>query len=292
MVYVVQYPARKKSPVNYDTGCSPMKLANMNIVVSGAAGLLGTELVKRLLENGAKVLMLDTNSTSLEKLSIEIQEKHPRSFEAAECDVSDEGQIKEAIERFENVYGHLRGAINNASINPKVEDGVSNFTNMETFSLLQWNREISIGLTGALFLSKLTAKSIIENSSSGAILNVASHFSVAAPNHSLYEIEGLPDTMQPKKPVSYSVVKHGLIGLTKYLATYYAENNIRVNAISPGGIFNDQSPSFVSKYSKNVPLGRMAQKEEVANAAIFLLSEESSYITGSNLLVDGGRTIW
>lgn len=269
-----------------------MRLENINIVISGAAGLLGRQFAKDFMDQGARLLLLDNSHSSLENLNYELNAGYSGRFKSARCDITNESQIESEIKEFERQFGFLRAAVNNASINPKVEDNRSDFTQFELFPFEQWERDIHVGLTGALYLSRLTARSIIQNSSHGTILNIASHFSVIAPNQSHYELANTPANRQPKKPVSYSVVKHGLIGLTRYLAAYYAESNIRVNAVSPGGVFNNQPTEFLEKYVANVPLKRMATKEEISNAAIFLLSDESSYITGVNLLVDGGRTIW
>ena len=126
----------------------------------------------------------------------------------------------------------------------------------------------------------------------GVIVNISSDLSVIAPDQSLYHVEGLPENEQPVKPISYSVVKTGLIGLTKYLATYWADKNIRVNAISPGGILNNQNDKFLKRIKRKIPLGRMANKDEYKGSLIYLLSDASSYLTGFNLVVDGGRSVW
>jgi NAD(P)-dependent dehydrogenase (short-subunit alcohol dehydrogenase family) len=128
--------------------------------------------------------------------------------------------------------------------------------------------------------------------SGGVIINVASDLGVIAPDQRLYRIEGVPDHLQPVKPVTYSVVKHGLIGLTKYIATYWSDQGVRCNSISPGGVYVDQDEQFVIKLSKLIPMGRMARQDEYRGAIIFLCSEASSYLNGANLVIDGGRTAW
>ena len=126
----------------------------------------------------------------------------------------------------------------------------------------------------------------------GVILNIASDLAVIAPDQRIYKKKGLPDKQQPTKPVSYSVVKTGLIGLTKYLATYWADKGVRVNSISPGGIYADQDPEFIQRLTNLIPLGRMAHEDEYKAAVIFLVSDASSYMTGANLVIDGGRSCW
>jgi len=126
----------------------------------------------------------------------------------------------------------------------------------------------------------------------GVILNISSDLSIISPDQRLYKKEELKESKQPVKPVTYSVVKHGLTGLTRYLSTYWADKNIRVNSISPGGVYTDQPDEFVKKITKLIPLGRMANLDEYKAAIIFLCSDASSYMTGSNLVIDGGRSIW
>lgn len=126
----------------------------------------------------------------------------------------------------------------------------------------------------------------------GAIVNVASDLALISPDQRLYREPGLPDEQQPVKPVTYSVVKSALLGLTRYLATYWADKGVRVNSISPGGVFNDQPPDFIERLSALIPMGRMAKIDELQGAILFLCSDASSYMTGANLVVDGGRTCW
>jgi NAD(P)-dependent dehydrogenase (short-subunit alcohol dehydrogenase family) len=126
----------------------------------------------------------------------------------------------------------------------------------------------------------------------GVILNIASDLAVIAPDQRIYRKEGLAEDNQPVKPVTYSVVKSGMIGLTRYLATYWAAKNVRVNAISPGGVYNGQSDEFVQKLTNLIPMGRMAHVDEYKGAVLFLVSDASSYMTGGNLIIEGGRTVW
>ena len=160
----------------------------------------------------------------------------------------------------------------------------SNNNRLETFSLDQWNKEIQIGLTGALIVSQETIKKMIKQKN-GNIINISSDLGVIAPNQYLYDKKN-------KKPISYSVVKHGLIGFSKYMATYLAEYNIRSNALCPGGISNNQPKKFVNKIKKLIPLKRMARINDYDGLILYLCSDYSSYMTGSTIICDGGRSTW
>ena len=187
-------------------------------------------------------------------------------------------------------YSRVDILVNNAANNPRVEDSSTvEFSRLENFPTAQWENDIAVGLTGAFFCSQIIGSEMARRKK-GVILNVASDLAVIAPNQRLYRREGLPDDRQPVKPVTYSVVKTGLIGLTRYLATYWAESGVRVNAISPGGVYNNQPDEFVNRLNRLIPMGRMADIDEYQGAVLFLCSDASSYMTGSNLIIDGGRS--
>jgi NAD(P)-dependent dehydrogenase (short-subunit alcohol dehydrogenase family) len=162
---------------------------------------------------------------------------------------------------------------------------------LERFPLEVWNKDLAVGLTGAFLCSKVVGTEMARRRS-GVILNIASDLGVIAPDQRIYREPGKSDEEQPAKPVSYSVVKHGLIGLTRYLATYWADRGVRVNALSPGGVYNGQEEGFVKRLSQLIPMGRMADLDEYKAAVVFLVSDASSYMTGANLIIDGGRTVW
>jgi len=184
--------------------------------------------------------------------------------------------------------------INNAAIDPKVknENSLLEVSRFENFSIEQWNLEISVGLTGAFLCSQIFGTTMAKDFKGGVILNIASDLSVIAPDQRLYIKKELSDEFQPVKPVSYSVIKSGLIGLTRYLATYWPEKNIRCNALSPGGVFNGQNKDFVKHLSSLIPLGRMANIDDYESAIQFLCSDASAYMNGQNIIIDGGRSVW
>jgi NAD(P)-dependent dehydrogenase (short-subunit alcohol dehydrogenase family) len=206
-------------------------------------------------------------------------------------DITDEASLKETCNQIIQTFGRIDILINNAANNPKVEDGTSSWSRLEIFPLDVWDDDIKVGLTAAFLCSRIFGAEMAKRRS-GVIVNVASDLAIMAPDQRLYRVDGLPDDQQPVKPVTYSVVKAALLGLTRYLATYWSNENIRVNAISPGGVLNGQPEVFVNRVKELIPLGRMAARDEYQGAILFLCSDASSYMTGTNLVVDGGRTCW
>ncbi len=246
-------------------------------VVTGGAGLLGERHLSILEAAGADVVSLDLVASS--------------RFPSVRADVTNAGEVAAATSEIVDRFGPIDILVNNAARNPKVEAQDSSFDRFETFSLESWNAELSVGLSGA-FLVTQAVGSQMASRHTGVILNICSDLAVIAPDQRLYTQPGLAETDQPVKPVSYSVVKHGLLGLTRYLATYWASAGVRVNAMSPGGVENGQDPEFVRKLSDLIPMGRMAQVNEYEGAVLYCCSDASSYMTGHNLIVDGGRTTW
>ena len=172
---------------------------------------------------------------------------------------------------------------------PKILKNFSNSNNkLENFSINIWNKEIQVGLTGAFLCSKIIGSYMKKNKKCGVILNISSDLSLISPDQRIYKSKKNTNV----KPVTYSVIKSGLIGLTRYLATYWLKENIRCNALSPGGIEENQSKEFKNKIKKLIPMGRMAKRDEYHSAVQFLCSDASSYMNGQNIVIDGGRTIW
>ena len=157
---------------------------------------------------------------------------------------------------------------------------------------MQWNQEIAVGLTGAFLCSKIFGTAMADMNNGGVILNIASDLSVISPDQRLYRKQGLSEVNQPVKPVTYSVIKTGILGLTRYLATYWPDKGIRCNALSPGGVENNQGDDFMEKIISLIPAGRMASNEEYHSAVQFLCSDASLYMNGQNMIVDGGRSVW
>lgn len=270
-------------------------LTGKTALITGAAGLLGMEHAAALLESGATILLTDMSATALDAAAQRLSERNDRlRILTAVMDVTDPASIG-GVARMLSGRG-LRADIlvNNAAIDPKVkgDQGLLETSRLEHFPLDQWNLQVAVGLTGAYLCSQVFGSAMSRDGNGGAILNIASDLSIIAPDQRLYRQERLADEQQPVKPVTYSVIKAGLVGLTRYLATYWADKGVRCNSLSPGGVFNGQNEIFVKRLSSLIPLGRMADKDEYRAVVQFLCSNASSYMNGQNIVMDGGRSVW
>jgi NAD(P)-dependent dehydrogenase (short-subunit alcohol dehydrogenase family) len=269
------------------------RLNNKIIVITGAAGLLGTKHAHAIAAYGGTPILLDISHDSVESLSQNLNAKYGIKSMALCIDISNESQVTQAAIEILKKYGKIDGLINNAANNPKVEDtNNQNFTRLENFPLEIWNMDIAIGLTGSFLCAKHFGNIIAKNLKGGSIINISSDLGLIGPDQSLYRKSGIADNLQNVKPVTYSVVKSGLIGLTRYLATYWPEKNVRCNAICPGGVENGQSQEFLKEVSKRIPMGRLASSDEYQGAIIWILSDAASYMNGAIISIDGGRTAW
>jgi NAD(P)-dependent dehydrogenase (short-subunit alcohol dehydrogenase family) len=261
-------------------------------VITGGAGLLGYHHGAILAAAGAHVVLLDLAAANPSLRADQLQAAHGPECLGLSADITSEHSLLEARDQVIAKFGRVDILINNAANNPKVEDQKPGqpWSRLENFPLATWEADIAVGLTGAFLCSRIFGQQMVEQNS-GVILNVASDLGVIAPDQRLYRKEGLADHEQPVKPVTYSVVKTALLGLTRYLSTYWTAHNIRVNAISPGGVFAGQPDEFTTKLHQLIPMGRMAHKDEYQGAVLFLCSDASSYMTGQNLIVDGGRSV-
>jgi NAD(P)-dependent dehydrogenase (short-subunit alcohol dehydrogenase family) len=270
-------------------------LTGRTALITGAAGLLGKEHAAALLESGAKVVLTDIGDATLNAACSQLaQHFDAEKILSKRMDVSQLEEIRALAETLWSAGVRIDVLVNNAAIDPKVksEQGVLETSRLENFPLEQWNLQVAVGLTGAFLCSQVFGTAMAKDGKGGVILNIASDLSVFSPDQRLYRKEGLPPDAQPVKPVTYSVVKAGLVGLTRYLATYWAENGVRANALSPGGVFNGQGDEFVQRLSSLIPLGRMAQRDEYRAAVQFLCSDASAYMNGQNIVMDGGRSVW
>ena len=270
-------------------------LSGKTALITGAAGLLGIEHAAALLESGAQVVLTDIGEVAL----LSAHASLVQNFDATRIiikvmDVTSPQTVRAVADELWSDGFRIDVLVNNAAIDPKVkgDQGVVETSRLENFPLDQWHLQISVGLTGAFLCSQVFGTGMARDGKGGVILNIASDLSVFSPDQRLYRKNGLPDEKQPVKPVTYSVIKAGLIGLTRYLATYWADRGVRANALSPGGVFNGQSEEFVRRLNSLIPLGRMANTDEYLAAVQFLCSDASSYMNGQNIVMDGGRSVW
>ena len=263
-------------------------------LITGAAGLLGYEHAYALLESNCKIIITDIDFKRLTNLKQTLNHQFPNcEIYIYEMDVTSFESIKSVQKQLLAKNLSLDILINNAAIDPKVKESNSlDNSRVENFSKEDWDLQISVGLTGAFQCCQIFGSFMASQKKGGVILNIASDLSVIAPDQRIYKKKNLSDDVQPVKPITYSVIKSGLIGLTKYISTYWSDRNVRCNALSPGGVFNNQPEEFVEKISELIPLGRMANKDEYRAAIQFLCSEASSYMNGHNLVMDGGRSVW
>lgn len=261
-------------------------------IITGGAGLLGEKHAEAIAEMDGIPILLDIDEDMGVEKSERISHEFQVTCEFIRCDITDESQILNVRDILLSQFGHIDILINNAAIDPKVEGNTGrNLSRLENFPVEQWNLELAVGLTGAMLCSKVFGTEMVK-SGKGVILNISSDLGIIAPDQRLYKKENLLDDEQSVKPVTYTIIKHGLIGLTKYLATYWLDKNVRVNSISPGGVYTDQPDEFVKKLTKLIPLGRMANLSEYKAAIVFICSDASSYMNGTNLVIDGGRSCW
>jgi NAD(P)-dependent dehydrogenase (short-subunit alcohol dehydrogenase family) len=263
-------------------------LSDRVAVITGGAGFLGRRHARVLADAGAIPVLADLDADAAGRAAAELG----GSAIGIGADITAEADVErllaDVLERFDRVDI----LVNNAANDPKVGgEGDVEWSRLEHFPRATWDADLAVGLTGAFLCSRVIGAELARRGR-GVILNVASDLGVIAPDQRLYARPDLPDDRQPAKPVSYSVVKTGLVGLTRYLATYWADVGVRVNAISPGGVFNGQPDDFVARLSERIPLGRMAEPDELGGAVLFLCSDASSYMTGHNLVIDGGRSAW
>ena len=263
------------------------------IVITGAAGLLGRKHAEAIACYGGTPILLDLSEQTVNKLADELNNKYNVDSVGFSIDITNEDAIENNVNQVIKLFGKIDGLVNNAANNPKVEDSDEvNFSRLENFPIGIWNDDICIGLTGSFLCAKHYGYQISKNPNGGSIVNISSDLGLVAPDQRLYSKHGLLESEQPVKPVTYSVVKTGLVGLTRYLATYWAEKNVRCNAMCPGGVKNGQPDEFLREVNVRIPMGRMANADEYQGTLIWMLSDASSYLNGAIIPVDGGRTSW
>ncbi len=263
------------------------------IVITGATGLLGRKHAEVVACYGGTPVLLDLSQKVIDNFSNELNLKYGVDSIGFAIDITDEQSVQNNTKLLMDKFGKIDGLVNNAANNPKVEDSSEvNFSRLENFPLSIWNNDVAVGLTGSFLCAKHYGFAISKNPNGGSIVNISSDLGLIAPDQRLYTKEGIDNNKQNVKPVTYSVVKAGLIGLTKYLATYWADKNVRCNAMCPGGVKNGQPEDFLKEVNKRIPMGRMADSDEYQGTLLWMLSDASSYLNGAIVPVEGGRTTW
>jgi len=263
-------------------------------LVTGGAGLLGEQFCDTLAEAGAQVIIGDLNASAASDICASLKKKGYQAI-SIHVDVRNPSSVHRMVADGLEAFGRLDILVNSAALDPKFDpqhapagNDLSGEDAFEEFSLEAWDQALAVNLTGAFLCCQAAVRPMLTQGG-GVIINLSSIYGMTAPDQRLYQRTGEPTRF---KPVYYSVTKTGVLGLTRYLATYYAGKNIRVNALSPGGVYNDHDKDFIQAYSTRTVLGRMAQANEMNGALLFLASDASAYMTGANLVVDGGWTAW
>jgi NAD(P)-dependent dehydrogenase (short-subunit alcohol dehydrogenase family) len=266
------------------------KMDGQAAVVTGGAGLLGKEFCRSLAQAGAGVVVADVFGDKACQFAETLCAEGLRAV-GVEVDVTQPGSVQAMVDTCVKAFGRLDVLVCSAAMDPKFDadnaarQGANAF---ETYPLEAWQQALDVNLTG-MFLCAQAASAPMLKQNHGVMINICSTYGLVGPDQRIYE---RPDTPPAFKPVFYSVTKAGVLGLTRYLATYYAGKNIRANALSPGGVYNQHDEVFVKNYNYRTVMGRMANQDEMSGALLFLASDASSYMTGSNLVVDGGWTAW
>jgi NAD(P)-dependent dehydrogenase (short-subunit alcohol dehydrogenase family) len=268
-------------------------LMNQKVLITGGAGLLGVEHAVAVGVNGGTPVLVDIDGAALEQAKAAIAERvGGMCIETHVADICDRSALEDLQRTIGQSGGSIDCVINNAAINPKMNLAEGEvFGAFETYPVEKWSVEFEVGLTGALLVTQVFGAAMADRGK-GSIVNIASDLGVIAPDHRIYASSGKMADVTAFKPVSYSVSKAALIGLTRYVATYWAHKNVRCNALAPGGVYTNQYPDLVAALEDRIPMGRMARRDEYHDAVVFLCSDSSSYMTGQILLMDGGRSVW
>ncbi len=265
-------------------------LSGRGAIVTGGAGLLGQEFCRTLAGAGAAVVVVDLEPDKVNKVAQDIHQAGGKAMGAA-TNITSQAATQELVKKTLAEYGRLDILVNSAALDPKFDPdkiGQQGANAFENYPLESWQAALDVNLTGMFLCTQAAVAPMLEQGK-GVVINLCSTYGISAPDQRLYQREGQPPMF---KPVTYTTTKAGLLGFTKYLAAYYAGKNIRVNALTPGGVFNNHDDEFVARYSARTIMGRMAERDEMNGALLFLASDASKYMTGSNVVVDGGWTAW
>jgi len=261
-------------------------------IVTGGVGLLGAEFCRTLAEAGAAVAVVDLNATAAQETADTLTKSGYKAL-AVSTDITNPDSVNAMVEKVVSEFGRIDVLVNSAALDPKFDPdaakkGIAPGA-FEDYPLDDWNAALNVNLTGMFLVTQACVKQMVAQDKKGSVINICSTYGLNGPDQGIYIKDGERVAF---KPVYYTVTKAGVMGFTKYLAAYYAGTDIRVNALTPGGVFNNHEEYFVKNYSSKTIMGRMANKDEMNGALLFLASDASSYMTGNNVVVDGGWTAW
>lgn len=276
-----------------------LDLSQQTAIITGGAGLLGKVYVSALLECGAKVIVID-KKINKKKILAELKNEKIQNLTLVECDITKESEVKKTFFSLRKKLNDLKILINNASLVSQVgqDELESTYKPFLKMKKTDWEQYFDVDLSGSMLVSQNVIP-FLQKNGGGSIVNISSTYGILSPDQSLYQIFNKKSNSKKKKsdisiekPIGYSVSKSGVLNLTRFLATRFALDKIRVNTLTLGGVYDNNPDEFVKLYSKKTPMGRMANKNEYVGPLLFLVSDMSSYMTGSNLIVDGGWSAW
>jgi NAD(P)-dependent dehydrogenase (short-subunit alcohol dehydrogenase family) len=266
-----------------------VELDGKSVLVTGATGILGKHFCRALAAHGAAVAVVDRDAEQCAEFASELTEEHGVRCVGIGCDIRIPAEVTAMAAQVGRELGSIDVLLNNAAT--KTDDLAAFFEPFESYSLETWREVMSVNLDGLFLVAQAVARSMIERGRGGSIIQTSSIYGVVAPDQRIYEGSSYLGRAI-NTPAVYSASKAGVLGLSRYLATYLAPHRIRVNTLTPGGVRSGQNDEFERRYSDRVPLGRMAEAEDLLGAVLFLASDSSTYVTGQNLVVDGGLTVW
>ncbi len=274
------------SNVNYK---ELFNLKGKTAVVTGGTGILGKHFCSGLASVGAQVVVVDLDKKQVELYAKELETDYGIKALGIECDVTSPESVKKMVEQSVSYFGEINILHNNAA--SKSSNLEEFFSPYEEYSLDQWRQIMSVNIDGMFLVSQAVGKQMVQQEKGGSIIQTASIYGIMAPDQRIYEGSEYLG-MQINTPAVYSASKAAVVGLTKYLAAYWADKNIRVNTLTPGGNESGQNETFIKNYSNRVPMGRMGKPHEMVGALLYLASDASSYVTGQNIVIDGGLNAW
>lgn len=269
-------------------------LENKVVLITGGTGLLGSQYAKILASAGANIILADIDEQKCQEKAKELEKEFGRKMLGIKTDVSKQEEVKNLVSEAEQEFGKVDVLVNNAAFNCPAEDKGNNFVDFTDYPLKLWQKSLNVNITGMFLCAQEVIRLMKKTNIKGSIINICSTYGLNAPDQRIYKTIKHPEDNSKKftKPADYSTTKSGVLNFTRYLAALYGKEGIRINTLTPGGVFDNQEEGFVKEYEYRTPLGKMADRTDYNGAILFLASNASRYMTGANLIVDGGWTCW